>query len=97
METANSDEGCIPVLAMYIHDLTYNSQKPSQIASTRDGEPLINFERYRTTAGIVKSLLRLIDASAKYQLRPVEGAIGRCLWMASLSDEMIRVKSKELE
>ena len=97
METVNSEEGCIPVVAMYIHDLTYNSQKPSQIASTRDGEPLINFERYRTTASIVKSLLRLIDASAKYQLKPVDGAIERCLWMASLSDEMIRVKSKELE
>jgi len=97
METVNSDEGCIPVVAMYIHDLTYNSQKPSQIASTRAGVPLVNFERYRTTASIVKSLLRLIDASAKYQLRPVDGAIERCLWMASLSDEMIRAKSKELE
>ena len=97
METGNSDDGCIPVVAMYIHDLTYNSQKPSQIASTRNGQPLVNFERYRTTAGIVKSLLRLIDASAKYQFKPVEGAIERCLWMASLSDEMIRVKSKELE
>lgn len=97
METVNSEDGCIPVVAMYIHDLTYNSQKPSQIASTRDGEPLVNFERYRTTASIVKSLLRLIDASAKYQLRPVDGAIEKCLWMASLSDDMIRVKSKELE
>lgn len=97
METTNSEDGCIPVVAMYIHDLTYNSQKPSQIASTRDGEPLINFERYRTTASIVKSLLRLIDASAKYNFQPVDGALDRCLWMASLSDEMIRVKSKELE
>lgn len=97
METVNSDDGCIPVVAMYIHDLTYNSQKPSQIASTREGMPLVNFERYRTTASIVKSLLRLIDASAKYQLKPVEGAIERCLWMASLSDEMIRARSKELE
>lgn len=120
METANADEGCIPVVgefiekekdmsrvkamlirhvlsALYIHDLTYNSQKPSQIASTRDGEPLVNFERYRTTATIVKSLLRLIDASAKYTFQPVEGAIERCLWMACLSDDMIRLKSKELE
>ena len=97
METTNSEDGCIPVVAMYIHDLTYNSQKPSQIASARDGEPLINFERYRTTASIVKSLLRLIDASAKYDFQPVDGALDRCLWMASLSDEMIRVKSKELE
>ncbi|KAL9602217.1 MAG: hypothetical protein Q9219_001941 [cf. Caloplaca sp. 3 TL-2023] len=97
METTNSDEGCIPVIALYIHDLTYNSQKPSQVPSTREGEPLVNFERYRTTASIVKNLLRLIDASSKYNYQPVEGAIDKCLWMASLSDEMIRLKSKELE
>ncbi|KAK4692885.1 hypothetical protein P7C71_g4404, partial [Lecanoromycetidae sp. Uapishka_2] len=97
METADLEEGCIPVVALFIHDLTYNAQKPSVIASTRDHEPLINFERYRTTATIVKTLLRLIDASAKYEFRPVEGAIERCLWMASLSDDMIRNKSRELE
>ncbi|KAL8696298.1 MAG: hypothetical protein Q9224_002867 [Gallowayella concinna] len=97
METTNSEEGCIPVIALYIHDLTYNSQKPSQVPSTREGEPLVNFERYRTTASIVKSLLRLIDASSKYTYQPVEGAIDKCLWMACLSDEMIRLKSKELE
>ncbi|KAL8880059.1 MAG: hypothetical protein Q9198_002454 [Flavoplaca austrocitrina] len=97
METANSEEGCIPVIALYIHDLTYNSQKPSQVPSTREGEPLVNFERYRTTASIVKSLLRLIDASSKYTFQPVEGAINKCLWMACLTDEVIRLKSKELE
>ncbi|KAL9028179.1 MAG: hypothetical protein Q9196_003416 [Gyalolechia fulgens] len=97
METTNSEEGCIPVIALYIHDLTYNSQKPPQVPSPREGELLVNFERYRTTASIVKSLLRLIDASSKYDYQPVEGAIDKCLWMASLSDEMIRLKSKELE
>ena len=83
--------------ALYIHDLTYNAQKPSVVASTRDSEPLINFERFRTAATIVKSLLRLIDASAKYNFRPVEGALERCLWMASLSDDMIRTKSRDIE
>ena len=83
--------------ALFIHDLTYNAQKPSVIASTRDAEPLINFERYRTTATIVKNLLRLIDASAKYEFRPADGALERCLWLASLSDEGIRAKSREVE
>ena len=83
--------------ALYIHDLTYNAQKPSVVASTRESEPLINFERFRTAATIVKSLLRLIDASAKYDFRPVEGALERCLWMASLSDDMIRIKSRDIE
>ena len=97
METVNGEEGCIPVLALYIHDLTYNAQKPGRITVTRDGEPLVNFERYRTAASIVKSLLRLIDASTKYTFQPVEGLIERCLWMAALSDEKIRALSKELE
>ncbi|MCJ1381656.1 Guanine nucleotide exchange factor lte1 [Xylographa soralifera] len=97
MEKANAEQGCIPVVALYIHDLTYNSQKPSLVASVLGGEPLVNFERYRSTALIVKNLLRLIDASSKYTYQPVDGVIERCLWMASLSDEAIRAKSKDLE
>lgn len=97
METVNGEEGCIPVLALYVHDLTYNAQKPGSITVARDSEPLVNFERYRTAASIVKSLLRLIDASTKYPYQPVEGLIERCLWMAALSDEKIRALSKELE
>ena len=83
--------------ALYIHDLTFNSQKPERIANPVDGEPLINFERYRTTALIVKNLLRMIDASSKYTFQVAEGIIERCLWMAALPDETIRAKSKELE
>ena len=82
---------------LYVHDLTYNAQKPAQIASTNDSVPLINFQRYRTTATIVKGLLRLIDASSLYDFPPVEGVIERCLWMAALSDDRIRTMSKALE
>ena len=83
--------------ALYIHDLTYNSQKPALIDNPVSGEPLVNFERYRVTALIVKSLLRLIDASTKYAFQPVEGVIDRCLWMAALPDDLIRQRGKELE
>lgn len=79
-----------------MHDLTYNAQKPAQVAS-RTGEALVNFERYRTAAKIVKSLLRLIDASTKYTFEPVQGIIERCLWIASLSEEQIQVCSKQLD
>ncbi|KAF7593637.1 Guanine nucleotide exchange factor lte1 [Aspergillus hancockii] len=96
METANVQGGCIPFVGLYVHDLTYNSQKPAQVA-THGGEPLINFERYRTTAKIVKSLLRLIDASTKYNFEPVQGIIERCLWIASFSEEQIQIHSKRLE
>ena len=84
---------------LYIHDLTYNAQKPSQIATTSDGggEPLVNFEKHRTTATIVKSLLRLIDASTKYDYAPIAGIIERCLWIAALSDAKITGLSRSAE
>ena len=84
-------------LGLYVHDLTYNAQKPSQIANSLGGEPLVNFEKYRTIATIVKSLLRLIDASSKYNFAPIPGIIERCLWMAALSDEKITALSKSIE
>jgi hypothetical protein len=82
---------------LYIHDLTYNAQKPAEIEVSRHKEPLINFERYRTTAAIVKGLLRLIDASSRFNFPAVEGVIDRCLWMAALSDERISALSRSLE
>ncbi|WEW54942.1 Guanine nucleotide exchange factor lte1 [Emydomyces testavorans] len=97
METCKLQEGCIPFVGLYVQDLTYNAQKPAQIASTRDGEPLVNFERYRTAAAIVKRLLQLIDASTKYSFEPSYGLVERCLWIASLADDRIIALSKELE
>jgi hypothetical protein len=96
METANLQEGCIPFVGLYVHDLTYNAQKPAQVANP-NGEPLVNFERYRTAAKIVKSLLRLIDASTKYKFEPVPGIIERCLWIASLSEDQVQKRSRMLE
>jgi hypothetical protein len=63
----------------------------------RNGEPLVNFERYRTAAKIVKSLLRLIDASTKYRFEPVQGIIERCLWIASLPEDQIQTRSRLLD
>ncbi|CDM33859.1 hypothetical protein CBS147339_7734 [Penicillium roqueforti] len=96
METANLQEGCIPFIGLYVHDLTYNAQKPAQVNNTNGGL-LVNFERYRTAARIVKSLLRLIDASTKYRFQPVQGIIERCLWIACLPEDEIQSRSKALE
>ncbi|KAJ5384604.1 Guanine-nucleotide dissociation stimulator CDC25 [Penicillium concentricum] len=96
METASLQEGCIPFIGLYVHDLTYNAQKPAQVNSTNGGL-LVNFERYRTAARIVKSLLRLIDASTKYKFEPVQGIIERCLWIACLPEDEIQSRSKALE
>ena len=57
----------------------------------------MNFERHRTTAAIVKRLLRLIEASQKYDFVPVDGVCERCLWIAALKDEEINKLSLEIE
>lgn len=97
MEAATVEDGCIPFLGVYVHDLVFNSQRPSQVEGVDGGPPLVNFERYRTTAAVVKNLLRLLEASSRYNFEPVEGVTDKCLWMAALSDEEIRSRSKALE
>jgi hypothetical protein len=86
MEGYIADQGCIPFLGIYTHDLLANLERPVQIASTPASEPLVNFERYRSDAMIVKNLLRLLESSQLYKFLPIEGITERCLWMAALSD-----------
>ena len=97
MESTDLTDGCIPFLGLYIHDLTYNAQKPTEIQVAEGLEPLINFERFRTGAIIVKGLLRLIDASLRYDFEPLHGIIERCLWLSALADDRIDALSKALE
>ncbi|KAF6831899.1 RasGEF domain-containing protein [Colletotrichum musicola] len=92
-----SDTGCIPFVGIYTHDLLFNAQRPSEIASSPTTAPLVNFERCRYSATIVKTLLRLLEASTLYDFQPVEGITERCLWMSALSDEEIRKHSHRLE
>lgn len=89
--------GCIPFVGIYTHDLIFNSQRPGEIASSPTTAPLVNFERCRVAAGIVKALLRLLEASGAYDFEPIEGVTERCLWMSALSDEEIRRCSSGLE
>lgn len=96
METG-SDLGCIPFVGIYTHDLLYNAQRPSEIAGSPTTPPLINFERCRIAAAVVKTLLRLLEASTRYRFQPIEGITERCLWMSALSDEDIRRHSEMLE
>lgn len=85
------------IIAIFTHDLILNAQRPLHIITSVATEPLVNFERHRTTAAIVKRLLRLIEASHKYDFKAVDGVCERCLWIASLSDGEIRDLSKGLE
>jgi hypothetical protein len=97
MEGAGAGQGCIPFVGIYTHDLLVNSERPSQVASTPTTDPLVNFERCRTDATIVKNLLRLLEASQLYKFFPIEGITERCLWMASLSDEEIAKYGKMIQ
>jgi len=95
--TKVAEMGCIPFVGIYTHDLLFNSQRPSEIASSPTTAPLVNFERCRTSASIVKTLLRLLEASSLYTFQPIEGITERCLWMGALSDEEIRAMGETLE
>ena len=78
----DANTGCIPFVGIYTHDLLFNAQRPSEIASSPTTAPLVNFERCRIAASIIKTLLRLLEASAYYQFQPIEGITERCLWMS---------------
>lgn len=95
--TASADMGCIPFVGIYTHDLIFNAQRPSEIASSPTTAPLVNFERCRIAASVVKTLLRLLEASTLYTFQPIEGITERCLWMSALGDEEIRRHSESLE
>ncbi|KAF2487017.1 ras guanine nucleotide exchange factor domain-containing protein [Neohortaea acidophila] len=105
MEAASADDACIPFIGLYTHDLMFNAQKPARVNPPATGsavrgaptEPLVNFERFQTAAGIVKGLLTLIEASAKYVLRPHPEVLSRCLWLAALEDGEILSRSRGLE
>ncbi|KKA27216.1 hypothetical protein TD95_003338 [Thielaviopsis punctulata] len=96
METG-SDAGCIPFVGIYTHDLIFNAQRPSEIASSPTTGPLVNFERYRCAAAVVKTLLRLLEASSLYAFQPIEGITERCLWMCALSDAELRRRAAKME
>jgi hypothetical protein len=99
METGAGDDGCIPFIGIYTRDLVYNSQKPAVINTPplNANEPLVNFERQQTAAAIVKSLLRLLEASSKYNFQIEPQVISKCLWMSALPDDEIARRSRLLE
>lgn len=98
MESGTTENGCIPFIGLYTHDLIYNSQKPGYIDPVMPNtERLINFERHQTAATIVKSLLRLLEASSRYAFKPQPEVLSRCLWMAALEDADLLARSKALE
>ncbi|CAD0083372.1 unnamed protein product [Aureobasidium vineae] len=99
----SAGKGVIPFLGVYTRDLALNAQKPAFITpagrASTDGshEQLVNFERHRTTASIVKGVLRLLDASSRYAIKADAEILAKCLWLAALADNEISELSKGLE
>ncbi|KAI4726077.1 ras GEF [Aureobasidium sp. EXF-10728] len=99
----SAGKGVIPFLGVYTRDLALNAQKPAFITpvgrASTDGslEKLVNFERHRTTASIVKGVLRLLDASSRYAIKADAEILAKCLWLAALADNEISELSKGLE
>ncbi|TGZ78128.1 hypothetical protein EX30DRAFT_385737 [Ascodesmis nigricans] len=58
---------------------------------------LVNFDRHRVTAWIVKRLLSAVEASQGYAIEPVDGVAERCLWLAALGEEELRRLSWGIE
>jgi hypothetical protein len=95
--------GVIPFLGVYTRDLALNAQKPAfitpagRISTDGSHEKLVNFERHRTTASIVKGVLRLLDAGSRYAIKADPEILAKCLWLAALADNEIAELSKGLE
>lgn len=92
--------GVVPFMNVYLRDLENNARKPDLVAPA-DGnggsERLINFSRHRTAASIVKTVLRTLDASSKYAIKPNEEVLSKCLWLAALPNDDITSMSKVWE
>jgi hypothetical protein len=102
-DEVTTGKGVIPFLGVYTRDLALNAQKPAFITPagrvSTDGshEELVNFERHRTTASIVKGVMRLLDAGSRYAIKADAEILAKCLWLAALADNEIAELSKGLE
>ncbi|KAI5249034.1 ras GEF [Aureobasidium subglaciale] len=102
-DDVSAGKGVIPFLGVYTRDLALNAQKPAFISpagrasSDESREKLVNFERHRTTASIVKGVLRLLDASSRYAIKADAEILAKCLWLAALADNEITELSRGLE
>lgn len=97
MEGVSIEQGCVPLVQIYTHDLLVNYGNPIFVTSSSKAVPLINFKRYHTNAMIIKNLLRLLDASRNYKFNVNESIIQRCYWIAALSDEQILERGRLIQ
>lgn len=93
LNSLDTDVGCIPFLGVYLSDLTYNAERPAFVkAEPKDGSSklLVNFDRFRTSAAVVKSLMQCIDWSRNYQIKPDHDLLAKCLYIQALSEDEMK-------
>lgn len=83
--------GCIPFVGVYLTDLIFNSERPSYIGPPGTSTKLVNFEKIRTSASIVKSLVQCIQWSSNYKIEPDRDLLAKCLYIQSLTTEEMDV------
>lgn len=83
--------GCIPFLGLYLSDLIFNKEK----SSVKQGN-LINFNKFRTNAKVVKSLIQCIQWSSLYNFKVEEDVLSKCLYIKALTEEEMDECLKEV-
>lgn len=74
------EKGCIPFVGLSLSDLTFNNER-LKLSDTGD----VNFEQYKTSASIVKSLIQNIEWSKNYRFQTDVDIVAKCLYLQCLT------------
>ncbi|CDK27853.1 unnamed protein product [Kuraishia capsulata CBS 1993] len=95
-------KGVVPFVGLYLADLTFNQEKPSfknsttGIVAPEDFTTIINFDKFRMQAKIVKALIRLIELSKLYEFKIVNDILSKCIYIKSLTEEQMEYCTSQL-
>ncbi|KAG5357703.1 Guanine nucleotide exchange factor LTE1 [Yarrowia sp. C11] len=74
------EKGCIPFVGLSLSDLTFNNER---LKVSENGD--VNFEQYKTSASIVKSLIQCIEWSKNYSFQTDVDIVAKCLYLQCLT------------
>lgn len=79
------EQGCTPFIGIYLSDLTSNEERPAYLDQANT---IINLDKLRTTATIVRSLMQCIEWSSNNgQYKLDYDLLAKCLYIHSLTLE----------
>jgi hypothetical protein len=65
--------------------------------SNNDEETIVNFDRFRMSASVVKSLIQCIEWSSNYNFKADQDLLAKCLYIQSLTDEEMNLCHQYLD